>query len=390
MKALTSGLLLLLMAETTLAADLSSVDTTPAVNFTDTSVTDGVDWEISATEEGFVIFDVNQNHSVFSAPHDDPDVADSIVISVNGDIRWGGGAMLFNKLHSSLGIGGFSSDDNLHISDDDGSTSIRLEDASEICCANAMFLRYADDFFSIRGAGSDIVKIAEAGSNSNALFIDSAGRIGHGTDLPNASLEVTRDDGSTQVLVNETNPTEATRELLKLSNAGNTKFIIANTQAVDPSEWGFTNNGNDFRISYQGSGVVEMQVFQGGNVTIDGTLTENSDRSAKTDIRDLDQQAVLDKVLTLDIDRWQYKDTPNVDHIGPMAQDFHAAFGLGNTDTGISTLDTSGVALVSIQALAKENQQLHAQNLSLEQRLRTLEEMMSGLVADQSDQLANH
>jgi hypothetical protein len=28
-----------------------------------------------------------------------------------------------------------------------------------------------------------------------------------------------------------------------------------------------------------------------------------------------------------------------------MAQDFRAAFGLGNTDTGIATLDTGGVVL---------------------------------------------
>jgi len=93
--------------------------------------------------------------------------------------------------------------------------------------------------------------------------------------------------------------------------------------------------------------------------------------------------------------------------MGPMAQDFYSAFGLGDTDKGIASLDSGGVALASIQALANENQQLRAQNLSLEQRLHTLEaerhhqqtglerlskleEVVSGLLADQSEQLASH
>ena len=34
---------------------------------------------------------------------------------------------------------------------------------------------------------------------------------------------------------------------------------------------------------------------------------------------------------------------------GPMAQDFYAAFGLGNSDKSIGLLDASGVALAAIQ-----------------------------------------
>lgn len=66
-------------------------------------------------------------------------------------------------------------------------------------------------------------------------------------------------------------------------------------------------------------------------------------------------------VQELDLTEWSYADTPGVRHLGPTAQEFHAAFGLGVDDTGIASLDTSGVALASIQALAAENKALQAQ-----------------------------
>ena len=61
---------------------------------------------------------------------------------------------------------------------------------------------------------------------------------------------------------------------------------------------------------------------------------------------------VLDKLVALPISTWNYKtDDPSVRHIGPMAQDFAAAFGVGSDDRHIATVDASGVALASIQAL---------------------------------------
>ena len=38
-------------------------------------------------------------------------------------------------------------------------------------------------------------------------------------------------------------------------------------------------------------------------------------------------------------------------HLGPTAQDFRAAFGLGHNDTTISSVDAPGVALAAIQGL---------------------------------------
>ncbi|QLE70463.1 tail fiber domain-containing protein [Streptomyces rectiverticillatus] len=61
---------------------------------------------------------------------------------------------------------------------------------------------------------------------------------------------------------------------------------------------------------------------------------------------------VLDKVSALPIGTWRYSwESPGIRHLGPMSQDFTAAFGLGRYDTSIDCVDINGVALLAIQAL---------------------------------------
>ena len=155
------------------------------------------------------------------------------------------------------------------------------------------------------------------------------------------------------ILARDPDTTVVPRTMFEISGFGNTKFTVTN--ADQNEQWAFANPGTGFRLSRQGSGSVEFEVKNNGNVVIAGNLTENSDVNSKQDIQVLDQQAILDKVMALPISQWRYKDDPDSKHIGPMAQDFYQAFELGNTDKGISTLDSSGVALAAIQALKQEN-----------------------------------
>ncbi|MEU7632006.1 tail fiber domain-containing protein [Nocardia sp. NPDC049220] len=71
---------------------------------------------------------------------------------------------------------------------------------------------------------------------------------------------------------------------------------------------------------------------------------------------------ILGKVLQLPISTWRYEwEPPEVRHLGPMAQDWRASFGLGDTDKKIYMVDASGVALVCIQALHREIAELRAE-----------------------------
>lgn len=83
-----------------------------------------------------------------------------------------------------------------------------------------------------------------------------------------------------------------------------------------------------------------------------GAWSNLSDRNAKENFAPTDPQQVLDKVAALPLATWNYKtQDKSVRHIGPTAQDFHAAFGVGENDRTISTVDADGVALAAIQGL---------------------------------------
>ena len=69
--------------------------------------------------------------------------------------------------------------------------------------------------------------------------------------------------------------------------------------------------------------------------------------------------------------------------MGPMAQDFSAAFGLGEDDKHISTVDADGVALAAIQGL---HQQLQTKIRQLAKQERELARFKARL-AEQNAQL---
>jgi len=86
-----------------------------------------------------------------------------------------------------------------------------------------------------------------------------------------------------------------------------------------------------------------------------GAWNNLSDRDAKANFQKVSATDVLAKVATLPVMTWNYTtQDESIRHIGPTAQDFRAAFGLGESDKTISTIDPSGVALAAIQGLVEE------------------------------------
>lgn len=107
-----------------------------------------------------------------------------------------------------------------------------------------------------------------------------------------------------------------------------------------------------------------------------------SDVNMKTDFRDLDGEEVLAKVARMPIQEWRYKaQDASIRHVGPTAQDFHAAFGLGEDPLRIGTIDADGVALRAIQALEARTRELAAslsrENAALRDELATLREQLA-------------
>ncbi len=81
-----------------------------------------------------------------------------------------------------------------------------------------------------------------------------------------------------------------------------------------------------------------------------------------TDLTPVNGNEVLEKLAALPISTWSYEfDSPAVRHLGPMAQDFAATFGLGDSERTINMVDANGVVMVAIQALYRRVTQLEAE-----------------------------
>ncbi len=139
-----------------------------------------------------------------------------------------------------------------------------------------------------------------------------------------------------------------------------------------------------------GSGGEELMRLNASGLTVRGTIVSSSDRNVKENFEPVNPREVLEKVAALPLSRWNYKEDPSHRHLGPMAQDFHAAFGVGPDDKHIATVDADGVALAAIQGLNQKLEtrsqeagekihQLAAENAALQARIEHLEKLISKL-----------
>jgi hypothetical protein len=94
---------------------------------------------------------------------------------------------------------------------------------------------------------------------------------------------------------------------------------------------------------------------------------------------------VLNRLLALPITTWEYIGSAEGLHLGPVAEDFKAAFGLAGDGQSIATVDADGVALAAIQGLnaklEQENGALKAENQNLRSDLDALAERLARLEA---------
>ncbi|MBL0889543.1 MAG: tail fiber domain-containing protein [Gemmatimonadaceae bacterium] len=118
-----------------------------------------------------------------------------------------------------------------------------------------------------------------------------------------------------------------------------------------------------------------------------GNWTNSSDSTKKSNFRAVDGEQVLSKLASLPVYTWQYKaEDSTVRHMGPTAQAFRKAFGLGDSETAIGTVDIDGVAMAGVKALETrtkqlkaETQALRAENAQMAERLAQLESLVARL-----------
>jgi hypothetical protein len=215
--------------------------------------------------------------------------------------------------------------------------------------------------------GSAIPFGIQAGAPADSIRVLANGNVGIGTSTPGRSFEVSR-SGVVDV------------------GFFNSSSTHAGGGPASPVRWFFQvdNDPNrTFKISREGGGGPVLTVDRrldgnGPTFKVDGSVQAtnvvfSSSRSLKDDIRPLNPQDVLARLGNLLISEWRFKQgTGAVRHVGPMAEDFRAAFGLGADGETLSVTDVSGVALAAIQALLQRVRKLEEANRELSERLQAL------------------
>ncbi len=120
-----------------------------------------------------------------------------------------------------------------------------------------------------------------------------------------------------------------------------------------------------------------LETSTGAYLTTGGTWTNSSSRALKTNFAPINARAVLQQVLQLPIQTWNYKaEDAKVRHIGAISQDFHQLFGFGDSAESIATVDADGVALAAIQGLHEELQDRDAKLAQQQQELGQLKQQI--------------
>ena len=185
----------------------------------------------------------------------------------------------------------------------------------------------------------------------------------------------------------------------QLASTGQDQFLISGfvgmgTNVLDPT-CRLTVNGNakiDGGLNATGglttTAILGTQgVFSGNIVAANANFSGNvnaatfngqSDRNAKERFTAVNGREILKRLADVPIEAWSYKQDTATRHIGPMAQDFYAAFAVGLDDKHIATVDADGVALAAIQGL---NQLLDEKEAALSALRSDMQEMQSQIAA---------
>jgi len=151
---------------------------------------------------------------------------------------------------------------------------------------------------------------------------------------------------------------------------------------ADTNDFDFASTAdNEFSARATGGVRFVTAIDGSGNPTAGVTLAAGggswssiSDLNLKANFTSVDGQDVLARLAEVPITTWNYKaQDASIRHMGPIAQDFYAAFGLGESETAITTVDADGVALAAIQRLYELVQEKDAEIAALKGRVEALE-----------------
>jgi hypothetical protein len=224
-----------------------------------------------------------------------------------------------------------------------------------------------------------------AGAPSDSIHVSSSGRLGLRTSTP--ALDIHMNTSDTPAIRFEQNNAVGFSAQTWDVGANEANFFIRDLTAGSRLPFRVRPGAPTSSIDIAASGNVGIgtaapteRLHVNGNVQVEGRIVELSDARAKQDFRPIDGRQVLLLLRAVPINTWRYRaDTTGERHIGPTAQDFFAAFGLGGDAYHIAPLDANGVALAAIQELDRMVAERDARIAALEHQQAQISERLARL-----------
>ena len=229
----------------------------------------------------------------------------------------------------------------------------------------------------VRAAGFAIHAVSSAGTR--AKHPDKYGSAGF--------FEVTSIENISPALLAQTS-SAFTSAIEGISNGdGNAVFGILNGAggtAVAGSDFssssgigvrGSSENGTDASFSGGADGSGSCTYAGGG-----AGWNCSSDRNLKEHFTVVDLDIVLDRLNALPVFYYEMKHSKSpIRYLGPTAQDFKAAFGLGDSETMIASGNEAGVTIAATQALYRKLNDAEAKIAALQRQLAKQDAAMASL-----------
>ena len=224
---------------------------------------------------------------------------------------------------------------------------------------------------------------------NTTMSITSGGLVGVNTASPASRLQVTGSepahDGKGAAVEISNTATGGGNWYLRTGATGNSTPAGGFSLATDSAYYFTITSTGKVGLGTNNNQNLTHNLSMGDGAYEDGgAWTNASDRNLKEGFAPVDGADLLSKLNAIPMQTWKYKaETGSVRHLGPMAQDFRAAFALGQDDKHISTVDEGGVALAAVQELYRQGLTKDATIRQQREQIQNLTQQVEQLQAGQ-------
>ncbi len=208
-------------------------------------------------------------------------------------------------------------------------------------------------------------------AGGTASFAAGTGTFANGSEAVAMGLRVAAGGNGSVVLGSDAVATAAASGNFVFADRSTTTDMVVN----QPNQFTVRSTGGVYFYTSTNF-AAGQQLMAGGSQWLG-----HSDVNKKHLFRDVAGEDVLGKLAAMAVQEWSYKtQDAAIRHVGPTAQDFHAAFGLGEDPLYIGHMDIDGIALAGVKALEARtrelNERLTRENDELRARLTRLEALL--------------